>query len=130
MCAAALAAAAADVLPPDADLGPRARTRALPASRPAATAAWYLGSRLEPVAADPRPSGPAATDPEAPKIYYRMILGFRLALSARCYLFVGAGVVLPDAALEPWWTQPSRMTAQQVQNALAMQTEYGLGWEF
>jgi len=62
--------------------------------------------------------------------HHKAIIGFRFALTARAYLFVGVGMAVPDNLLEQGLSRNVSITAAQIQNALGMQTEYGLGWDF
>ena len=91
----------------------------------------YFGSRIESVTTAVAPQNPYESNyASALHSYHKAIIGFRLALTARAYLFVGVGMAVPDDILEQGWGQNVGFTAAQIQNALVMQTEYGLGWDF
>ena len=91
----------------------------------------YFGSRIEPVATAAAPQNPyEANYTSVLRSYYKAIIGFRLALTARAYLFIGVGMAVPGDLLEQGLGQNISITAAQIQDALGMQTEYGLGWDF
>ena len=91
----------------------------------------YIGSRIESVTSTVAPQNPYESDYASfLHAYHKAIIGFRLALTSRVYLFVGVGMAVSDDLLEQGLGQNVSITAAQVQNALVMQTEYGLGWDF
>ena len=91
----------------------------------------YFGSRVESVTTAVAPQNPYESNyVSVRRSYHKAIIGFRLALTARTYLFVGVGMAVPDNLLEQGLGQNVSITAAQIQNALGMQTEYGLGWDF
>ena len=91
----------------------------------------YFGSRLESVTSTVAPQNPYESDYASfLHAYHKAIIGFRLALTSRTYLFVGVGMAIPDELLDQWWVRNTSFTATQLQDVLVMQTEYGLGWDF
>ena len=91
----------------------------------------YFGSRVESVTTTVAPQNPYESNyTSVRRSYHKAIIGFRLALTARAYLFVGVGMAVPDDLIEQGLGQNVNLTAAQIQNALGMQTEYGLGWDF
>ena len=91
----------------------------------------YFGSRVEPVTTAVAPQSPYASSyTSVLHSYHKAIIGFRFALTARAYLFVGVGMAVSDDLLEQGLGPNVNITAAQIQNALSMQTEYGLGWDF
>lgn len=91
----------------------------------------YFGSRVESVTTAVAPQNPYASNyTSVLRSYHKAIIGFRLALTAHAYLFVGVGMAVPDNLLEQGLGRNVSVTAAQIQNALGMQTEYGLGWDF
>jgi len=91
----------------------------------------YFGSRVESVTTVVAPQNPYASNyTSVLRSYHKAIIGFRFALTARTYLFVGVGMAVSDDLLEQGLGQNVNLTAAQIQNALGMQTEYGLGWDF
>ena len=91
----------------------------------------YFGSRVESVTTAVAPQNPY--EPNYMSVlhsYHKAIIGFRFALTSRAYLFVGVGMAVSDDLLEQGLGQNVSITAAQIQDALGMQTEYGLGWEF
>lgn len=91
----------------------------------------YFGSRLESVTSEVVPQNPYESNyASAQHSYRKVIIGFRLALTTRAYLFVGVGMTIPDDLLEQGLSQNVSITTAQIQNALGMQTEYGLAWDF
>ncbi|MCX6991963.1 MAG: hypothetical protein NT011_02350 [Kiritimatiellaeota bacterium] len=92
---------------------------------------FYFGSRVESVTTVVAPQNPYEPNyTSVLRSYHKAIIGFRLALTARAYLFVGVGMAVADDLLERGLGQNISITAAQIQNALGMQTEYGLGWDF
>jgi hypothetical protein len=92
---------------------------------------FYFGSRVEPVTTAVAPQNPYAPNyTSVLRSYHKAIIGFRFALTARAYLFVGVGMAVSDGLLEQGLGQNVNITAAQIQNALSMQTEYGLCWDF
>lgn len=109
---------------PDRQLPDRPRNAALQAK-------LYFGSRVEHVTATMAPQNPYESNyASVLHSYHKAIIGFRLALTARAYLFVGVGMAVSDALLEHGLGQNISIPAVQIQNALGMQTEYGLAWNF
>lgn len=91
----------------------------------------YLGSRVASVTSTVAPQNPYDSDyASLRRAYHKAIVGFRLALTSHVYLFVGVGMAVPDKLLEQGLGQNISTTAAQIQNALGLQTEYGLGWDF
>ncbi|MFH1970081.1 MAG: hypothetical protein ABIJ53_07150 [Verrucomicrobiota bacterium] len=91
----------------------------------------YFGSRFEPVTTTVVPQNPYASNyTNVLHPYHKAIIGFRFALTSRTYLFVGVGMAVPADLLEQGLGQNGSIAAVQIQNALSMQTEYGLGWDF
>lgn len=91
----------------------------------------YFGSRVESLTTAVAPQNPYESNyASVLHSHHKAIIGFRLALIARAYLFVGVGMAIPDDILKQGWGQNVSATSSQIQNALVMQTEYGLGWEF
>jgi len=91
----------------------------------------YFGSRVESVKTVVAPQNPYESNyTSVLHSYHKAVVGFRLALTARTYLFVGVGMAVSDDLLEQGLGQNIGATTAQIQNALAMQTEYGLGWDF
>ena len=122
MAGDALAATNLPVMRPVAQARPRS---AAPQSE------LYFGSRIESVTTTVAPQNPYESNyASVRRAYHKAIIGFRLALTSRAYLFVGVGMAVPDDLLEQGQGQSVSITAAQIQNALVMQTEYGLGWDF
>ena len=91
----------------------------------------YFGSRVESVTTVVVPRNPYASNyTSVLRSYHKAVIGFRFALTARAYLFVGVGMAVSDDFLEQRLGQNVSITTAQIQNALGMQTEYGLGWDF
>ncbi|MBU1736410.1 MAG: hypothetical protein KKC28_01645 [Verrucomicrobia bacterium] len=91
----------------------------------------YFGSRVASVTTAVVPQNPYESNyTSVLHSYHKAIVGFRFALTSRAYLFVGVGMAVSDDLLEQRWSQNVNITAAQIQNALSMQTEYGLGWDF
>ncbi|MBU4212520.1 MAG: hypothetical protein L6437_15040 [Kiritimatiellae bacterium] len=91
----------------------------------------YFGSRVESVTTAGAPQNPYESNyTSVLRSYHKAIIGFRFALTSRAYLFVGVGMAVPDNLLEQGLGRNVSITAAQIQNALGMQTEYGLGWDF
>lgn len=91
----------------------------------------YFGSRVESVTTAVAPQNPYELNyTSVLHSYHKAVIGFRLALTARAYLFVGVGMAVSDDLLEQGLGQNVSLTSAQIQNALGMQTEYGLGWDF
>lgn len=110
--------------PPDQPLPGRPRNAAPQAK-------LYFGSRVESVTTAVAPQNPFESNyTSALHSYHKAIIGFRIALTAHAYVFVGVGMAVSDNLLEQGFGPNGGITAAQIQNALAMQTEYGLGWDF
>ena len=91
----------------------------------------YVGSRVKSITSTLKPQNPYESDyASLLHAYHKAIVGFRLALTSRVYLFVGVGLAVPNDLLKQGWGQDVSITTDQIRNALVMQTEYGLGWDF
>ena len=91
----------------------------------------YFGSRVENVTTVVAPQNPYESNyASVLRSYHKAIIGFRLALTSHTYLFIGVGMAVSDNLLEQGLGQNLSITTAQIQNALGMQTEYGLGWDF
>ena len=91
----------------------------------------YFGSRVKYVSTAVVPQNTYASNYASVRhSYHKTVIGFRLALTSRTYFFVGVGMVVSDDLLEQGLGPNISITAAQIQNALGMQTEYGLGWNF
>ena len=91
----------------------------------------YFGSRVESVTTSAAPQNPYEPNYASTlHSYHKAIIGFRFALTSHAYLFVGVGMAIPDDVLEQGLSRNVNIAAAQIQNALSMQTEYGLGWDF
>ena len=91
----------------------------------------YFGSRVESVTTAVAPQNLYESNyMNVLRSYHKAIIGFRFALTSRAYLFVGVGMAVSDDLLKQGVGQNVSIPAAQIQNALGMQTEYGLGLDF
>jgi len=91
----------------------------------------YFGSRVEPVTTAVVPQNPYDSNyASVLHSYHKAVVGFRFALTSRVYMFVGVGMAVSDDLLKQGLGRNVSISADQIQNALGMQTEYGLGWDF